>query len=256
MNLIEAIHLGLRRGYYQYKRFGESLEGFEHKMTEYLLTVFVAIEVNQCDFKSGTIYTKPEYPLWQFYTSAFPSVKLKSKTNIFDRSEFIRRKYIKKATKERIDIAILKGEVGHLRIIHGIELKAINSNYEGVIKDLKRLSESMITTDKSDSNSISSCYSGFIKSYKKVSSPIKKTELEKLRQRKLKEVEQILDTDFRNKKKYQKLTYTVHYSEIDSVSSEEYLGRSIGIPDELPDYSDAANNTGEVLGIVIEIQRT
>jgi hypothetical protein len=254
MSLIQAIHLGLRRGYYQYKQFGDSVEGFENKMTEYLLTVFVAIEIY--NIPGGAKQIKVEYPLWEFYMKAFPRIRYTSKEDLFNQSEYIKSEYQKTRTKQRIDIALMEMDPdNNLRSKHGIELKAINTNYNDEVKDLERLSGAMITTDRSDTNSIESCYSGFIKSYKSDNAPITSNELRTLKEAKLSEIESRVLELLRTNPRYQTLEYNVHSLNIDSVSAEQYLNSYSGQPDSQPDYSDGVENTGEVLGVVIEIKR-
>lgn len=258
-NIIETIHFGLRKGFNQLKQFENSFSGIENQMTEYLLTVFVGIELNAFPFPIRHAKVKLEYPLWQFYTKAFPSVKWNME-NIFETS-YIKREYKKKRTKQRIDIVILgQDNQDNERSYHAIELKAINTNNTGIINDLQRLSDSMITHDISDQNSIQSCYFGCIKAYKDDFKPINKDELERIRNEKVQEVESLINTNYKQEQKYSSLEYTVHHKDIDSVSTEDFLKSYEGIRDEFgeqvtPDYSDAVSETGEVLGIVIEIKR-
>ncbi len=256
MNIIEAIQLGLRRGYYQYKQLNDSPLGFEDKMTEYLLTVFVSIELNNITLKINQKKIKLEYPFWQFYTNAFPKIKQLNKKDLFNQSKFIRSEYQKKKTKQRIDIVVIgKDDDENERSFHGIELKAINTNYDGIVNDIKRLSKAMITTDLSDNNSIDFCFFGCIKSYKNNNHPITQTEIDEKRSALHDNIEKILDNKFRNKAKFNKLEYNIDYTEIASQSSEEYLNSYSGIPDTILDYHEAIEITGEAMGIVIEIKR-
>lgn len=258
-NIIETIHFGLRKGFNQLKQFENSFSGIETQMTEYLLTVFVGIELNAFPFQIRHAKVKLEYPLWQFYTKAFPSVKWNME-DIFE-SSYVKREYQKKRTKQRIDIVILgQDNQDNERSYHAIELKAINTNNAGINNDLQRLSDSMITNDVSDQNSIQSCYFGCIKAYKDDFQPINNDDLEKIRNERIQEVESIIDINYRQEKKYSSLEYVVHHKNINSVSTEDFLKSYEGIRDEfgekvIPDYSDAVTETGEVLGIVIEIKR-
>ncbi len=118
----------------------------------------------------------------------------------------------------------------------------------------------MITTDISDHNSIESCYFGCVKAYKDDLKPIGKQELEKVRNEKLNEIEALIDSNYRQKQEYSSLDYIVHPKDIDSVSTEDFLKSYEGVRDEFgdtlsPDYNVAVEETGEVLGIVVEIKR-
>ncbi len=255
MTIIEAIHLGLRRGYYQYKQLDDSPLGFEGKMTEYLLTVFVGIELNDAETTVNHKKIRLEYPLWQFYNNAFPKIRQLNKDDLFNQSDFIKSEYKKKNTKQRIDIAIIGKDVDdNERSYHGIELKAINTNYNGTLNDLQRLSNAMITNDVSDTNSITSCFFGCIKSYQNIGKPMSKNEIETSRKDVIKNIEDLLDTNFRSNTIYTRLDYKIYFEEINSQSSEEYLNSYSGKIDK-PAYDEAANNTGEAISIIIEIKR-
>lgn len=253
--LIDAIQLGLRRGYYHYKQIHDNYDGFEDKMTEYLLTVFVSIEISGFSFRQGRTRTRLEYPLWRFYTEAFPKIKYTNPDDLFKLNEHIIRQYKHEQTKQRIDITVFKEELDYIVSLHGIELKAINTSKDGIVKDLKRLSDSMITTDITGHNAIESCYSAFIKMYKNDGTPVTSTELKTMKNETEYWVEEILNNSYRNNKDYAGLEYHTNTVHIDTQSSEEYLESYKGIPDLEPEYSEAAENTGEVLGVVVEISR-
>jgi hypothetical protein len=255
MNLIETIQLGLRRGYYQNRQFNDGWEGFDDKMIEYLLTVYVAIELYDYTGFGKPTKIKLEYPLWQFYNRAFPENKWSNEMELFGSSEFLKREYKKKRSKHRIDIVVMNDDGKHLRSLHGIELKAINTYDGDTINDLNRLSNSMITVDHTDANSITSCYSAFIKFYRKQGAETSDAELQKMRNDTISEIERILDTQIRNKPEYANLIYTLYNTPIDSESSESYLKSYSGLPAEDRERPDLVSTTGEVLGVVIEISR-
>lgn len=255
MNLVETIQLGLRRGYYQNRQFNDDWEGFDNKMIEYLLTVYVAIELYDYTGFGKPTKIKLEYPLWEFYTRAFPENKWSNENELFETSEFLKREYKKKRSKHRIDITVMTDEGKNLRSLHGIELKAINTYDGDTVNDLNRLSNSMITIDPIEANSIVSCYSAFIKFYKKQDVETNEAELQKMRNDTINEIETVLNTQIRNKPEYANLVYTLYTTTIDSESSESYLKSYSGLPIEDRETPDLISNTGEVLGVVIEITR-
>jgi hypothetical protein len=257
-DLVDAIQLGLRRGYYQNRQFGNEWEGFDNKMIEYLLTVFVAIEVSDFNNYGQLCKIKLEYPLWMFYNNAFPESIWTNENDLFLASELLERKAPEDKSRKRIDIGIVyeehKATSTHIRSLHGIELKAIKQYYTEIKKDLDRLVGSMITTDSGtgEPSSISSCYSAFIKAYGLEPVMMTSTELAARKTAIVVEIDNILKV---YRVKYPTLNFEAHTESIDHESQESYLERYSGIPDIEVTAYDLEHLTGEVLGVVIEISR-
>ena len=258
-NIIKAIQLGLRRGYNQNLRFKNKFISFESKMTEYLLTVAVANELSEINDYGKLVSIEVEYSLYEFYNNAFPKAIWTNEDDLFASSEYLKREYEAGSSKKRIDIAVLyddnNGLINKYRSLHGVEIKSVNTHYSGIINDLGRLSDSMITDfDRTGSNSIQSCYSAFIKSYSDNSKPIYKSEIISNQKLIIEFLENMLDTNFRKNSKYNSLQYLIHKDNIDSTSFEEYIKQNKNIPD-FDLFWDPNSETGDVLGIVIEIKK-
>lgn len=259
MTIIDAIHLGLRRGYNRNLQFRNKWVAFEDRMTEYLLTIHVANELHEYTEFGELTSIELEYSLQAFYNNAFPEAIWTNENQLFMDSEYLRREYEASASQRRIDIAVMyddrSGIFSNYRSLHGVEIKAINTSYVGVLSDVGRLSESMITpADRTGTNSIVSCYSAFIKSYSNGKKPTRKTEIEGKRKQTLDRIEMNLKDQFRDNPKYEGLEYTIHPCAVDSSSFEEYYEHHKDIPDFDLGW-DPESETGEVLGVVIEITR-
>lgn len=258
-NIIKAIQLGLRRGYNQNLRFKNKFISFESKMTEYLLTVAVANELSEINNYGKLVNIEVEYSLCQFYNNAFPIGIWTNENDLFTSSEYIKREYEADPSKKRIDIAVMyddnNGLINKYRSLHGVEIKSVNTHYSGIINDLGRLSDSMITDfDRTGTNSIQSCYSAFIKSYSDNSKPTLKSEIENNCKKIINFLDKKLNEKFRNQKIYKSLSYSIHTENIDSSSFEEYYEQNKHIPDFEIGW-DPDSETGSVLGVIIEINR-
>lgn len=254
MTLVETIQLGLRKGYYQNRQFRGQWEGFDNKITEYLLTVLVAVAINKTQ---GFGQINLEYPIWCYYHEAFPAYKW-DWTDIFTSPVLQTRKLIRKRSKERIDIALSYNERGladGLRSIHGVELKGIDKEEKDIIKDLRRLSDSMITTDYGtmEENSIRSCYMAFIRTCGVEDRIVSDAELNQEKSLIVAEIDAYLNNTVR--KEYSVLDYALSVDSIDRESSESYMTGKLGIPELEVTEDDLKASTGEVVGIVIEITR-
>lgn len=239
--IIEAIHLGLRKGYLQNLEFRNKWIAFEDKMTEYLLTVAVAKQLHKLDCYKKNISIQIEYPLYKFYNNAFPEY-LES-DNIFAKNLLI-REYNTKNLEKRLDIAVMYEEknTGNYCSLHGLEIKAINIDYNRILKDVKRLANSMIKEkDITGPNSIKSCYAAFIKTFTSKNQQLFKSKIdEKIRQTQI-----ILNLRMKKfiecKENFLSLRFRIEYKEIET--------------NYLEDCHDEDTQTGSVLGIVIEITR-
>lgn len=252
--IIKSIHLGMRRGYYTNLEMKNSWVGFDKTMIEYLLTVFVAIELKDFQAFETNKEIKLEYPLFEFYNKAFPENKWTNENDLFKEKKLITRDFNEDPTKKRIDIAVMYHEpsiYGHYRSLHGIEIKAINGSNTTIIEDLHRLSKSMINKSSIDESSIQSCYSAFILSYSKSKETSTEKDLDSLKNSKLAIINEILKS---KRIEYSDLKFKLTQESIERDSYESYLEKNKGIPDF--DISwDPINETGEVLSVVIEITR-
>ncbi len=252
--MVETIQLGLRKGYYQNRQFRGQWEGFDNKITEYLLTVLVAVAINKTQ---GFGQINLEYPIWCYYQEAFPAYKW-DWTDIFTSPVLQTRTFFRKRSKERIDIALSHNERGlanGLRSIHGVELKGIDKEEKDIIIDLRRLSDSMMSTDYGtmEDNSIRSCYMAFIRTCGAEERIMSDAELTLEKTRIVAEINGFLNKTLR--KEYSALDYALFEESIDRESSESYMTGKLGIPELEVTEDDLKAGTGEVLGIVIEIIR-
>lgn len=259
LELVSAIQLGLRKGFNQNLQFRNKWTSFEDKMTEYLLTVFVALEINEF-FGNTLLYdVQLEYRLFEFYNNAFPQYRWKweNEEDLWSEKSFLIRDFNLDTSKKRIDIVVMyteNGIYGHYRSLHGIEIKAINQHLSKIELDVLRLSTSMISTATIDSNSIDSCFSAFIKLYKNKKSATTEADLSVMRNESEQEIKDLLDNKFRSMTEYDSLEYIIHSEKINSNSLESYYNSVKHIPDF--DLSwDPETETGEVMGFVIEITR-
>ncbi len=254
--LVKAIHLGLRKGFNQNLQFRNKWTSFEDRMTEYLLTVFVALEVRELIGNASEIDIQLEYRLFEFYNNAFPKIKWSNEEDIFAGANL--RRFSADSDKKRIDIAVMYNEKGlykNYRSLFGIEIKSINQHISNIEYDVLRLSQSMIHNDSIDSNSIDRCFSAFIKLYATGKKATTEENLNTARLKTKKEIDQLLDNKFRCIKDFNPLDYVIHCEEIYSNSLENYYNSVKHIPDF--DLSwDPESETGEVMGFVIEIKRT
>jgi len=257
--IIEAIHLGLRRGYNRKLEFRNKWTAFEGKMTEYLLTVSVANELHDLRTYGKNTAIELEYPLYQFYNNAFPEAIWTNQDDLFAEHEYLCREYSAEATKERMDITVMFEErinfSKNYRSLHGIEIKAINTGYGGVLKDIERLAQSMIENqDVTGENSIASCYSAFVKSYSNGTRPTLRAEIDHKKQEIQNQLDARLSNQIRNNQAYKDLEFNIIPKDIDCTPFEDYYEQNKHIPDFELGW-DPDSETGSILGVVIEIIR-
>lgn len=257
--IIDAIHLGLMRGYNRKLEFRNKWIAFEDKMTEYLLTVFVATELHKFSCYGKSTAIELEYPLYQFYNNAFPEAIWTNQEELFAEHKYLSREYSAEVTLERMDITVMYEEQINLtknyRSLHGIEVKAINTGYGGVMKDIERLAQSMVENqDVTGENSILSCYSAFVKSYSNGNRPTLQSEIDNKKQAIQKRLESRLNNQIRNNQTYKELEFNLITKDIDCTSFEDYYENNKHIPDFDIGWNPESE-TGNILGVVIEIIR-
>lgn len=147
---------GLEDAYFKDKALRESIIELQTSITEYLLTVHVAMRLLglQHPNPGGRFLTHIEYGATAFLNNAFERFKL---------NPYRRRRKHRALRTGRIDIAILE-LARHLsvRSVMGIELKGINPPMTKVDADIKRLAHAMGKHDRIGENSIRASFGAYV----------------------------------------------------------------------------------------------
>lgn len=149
-----------------------------------------------------------------------------------------------------VDIAIFE-ELGGLNLYtkHIIEIKSINTSWDGISKDFKRLVEYLLKKDRKGNyaNTIESCFLLFIRQTNAISSSQNKDTIEKWK----KDNKSLIERKLKNWKKElnAEIKYELFSSSISCCTQED-------LPDKLElDYHDVLEKTGISMAYCVKITR-
>jgi hypothetical protein len=249
--IINSVERGLLKGYKENLLFLYDFNSLVRNVREYLLTVNVAQELYKI---ANGHKIKLEYPIKKFYNNAFTEATLKG--DIFDLQFVSRSKNLspKKTESSKIDIAICyDSNEGFLsekeRSKVGIELKGINSSVNLIKKDLIRLCNAMILTDKISENSIVFCISGFIRRFDKDEKIIDEQFISFSKSKENEKWKKVFND---LGKTYNNLNFSIKEFDIERTTYEMI---EAGHKAMESDYYDIAIETGSVVGYIILIEK-
>lgn len=228
---------------------------FKSRMVEYLAVVNIAKLLMNWALPNY-LQVHLEYPLADFYNGAFPAIKWEAKT-IFDSNMILRKNHNPvNNVSARIDIAITSESTneGHYiqpnyKSLIGIEVKSISKQKSTILKDIDRLSQSLVLNDAIDKNNIQACYSLFYRrldNYKKVNS---KKELDVKKEKELKDWNLSLKDI---KQEYPRLNFTIEPIVVQESHIEDIINH---FPPEHFDYSEVAEKSGLIMCYLIKITK-
>lgn len=250
----DNIKIGLTKGYKQNLLLLSSYSSFIDQVREYLLTVNVAQQLLNWN-EQHSYKIQIEYPVFHFYNNAFIAYDWDVK-DIFDMAIIQRQTGHSPTDKlyQKIDIAITQVQNGsnastHERTLSGIELKGINKSQDEIIRDVKRMSNAMLHSDKISDNSIEFCFCGFLRRFDKEDEMVtddfiqqKTTEEQKRWDGICRDLMAIYPTlDLKTEK------FNIVNTPLADVADFHKKMDS--------DYSEVANDTGTVVGYILTIER-
>ena len=251
-DLESYIHKGMKNGYLDSARLLRIRNAFLCKIREEIINVNVAKALMEWD-KDYLYKIQFEYPILDFVPNAFPPTKMNIK-DIFNMETDYRKNSHANTDKrcKKIDLAITQ-EVGielagqYEQSLVGIELKGINIKTKAILKDISRICEAMGTDDPIGKNNIQFGFCGFIKLLQSKTITYEKQ---------FEEFVSKNEKDWSNhcrelESKYPLLGFTISVNEIQKTIFEEL---KITNPDDY-DFSEIAEMTGGVIGIVITVKK-
>lgn len=250
----ELIKKGAKKAYDENVMMCYEHTEFKSRMVEYLVVVNIAqLLMNWALPKYLQVHL--EYPLADFYNGAFPTLKWCG-NSIFDTQLFFRNEHNPEKNKSaRIDIAITSEPFneGHYvepsyKSLIGIEVKSISKQKDTILKDIRRLSNSLALNDEIDNNNIKACYSLFYRrldNYKHVNS---KKELDNKKENEINRWKLILNK-FRGE--FKSLDYLIEPIVVQESTVDDIINQ-FSNEDQL-DYAEVAEKSGLVMCYLIKI---
>jgi hypothetical protein len=244
-NLIEHIKQGIKNAYHENAVLKTSYKSFHGKIVEYLVTVNIAQQLIKWNAEENHLYSI----CLEFDVTEFAKNCLSTEIKIIDLwdSELLipDPDSTKISDSGRLDIAIFKEDN---RSYSAIEIKAINQGYVGIFADIERLINLVNIKDNNSDikNSVDECYSCFIKyigGSKKIS---KDSGLKSAATRILKDVRtKIANLIAGTVCKVEVFPFIITKSSLTDISENKLI----------EEYSEAAEETGLVFGVIIKISR-
>lgn len=249
----ELIKDGANRAYEENVIMCFDQTDFKSRMVEYLVVVNIAKLLMKWALPNN-LQVQLEYSLADFYNGAFQTIKWEGKS-IFDRKMIKRTDHNPPQNKSaRIDIAITSDSFNagiyikprYISLI-GIEIKSISNQKKTILKDIHRLSHSLVLNDAIGKNKIKACYSLFYRrldNYKKVNS---KEVLEVKKEREIEKWNSVLN---KIKNDYPSLNYILEPILVQESHVKDIINQ---FPTEHFDYSEVAEKSGLIMCYLIKI---
>lgn len=251
----EALINALNSGYSQLKSMSAEMNGFPESAIESLFSVVIAQTLLEwkSDNKEWDKYSiQLEQSAEDFKNKAFETYRFynKNQDDIFSGSSIINRKYHLPVRTGRIDVTVSERLPSHslerFRSFVGIETKAINPAWPEINSDMARLYDCLNATDQIGENNIQSCFICFLRRLDTPSKPMSLSQMSKSWERYQRE----LQDKILNEPQLKGIKYSIEKIDIDNYTSEQY---SKSVPEDWQEYADAAENTGAIVGVVIQI---
>lgn len=195
-----------------------------------------------------------EYPIRDYYNGAFQVFKWIG-NQLFNRKIVHRKDHNPKGNKKgRVDIAITKAPIRQGTFFNPsnislvcIEAKAINKTDKLIIKDVKRIANSLIISDDNFENHIVAGYNIF---FRRLDTPHKIVNSEDIKEKKNKSLTQWNKITDSLSKEFNKLEFSLRSVTLKEISFEEI--KDYYNP-EIYDYADVAVKTGAVVCYLLKI---
>lgn len=259
--MLQPIVKGVINAYKENEHLTKNYTGLQSRIIESLIVINVAQQLLSWDGDNKFVF-ELEYSVKDFFNGAFPIMSyIKGDTPITGKPIF-RRDHNpddNKDEQQQMDIAVLKNPSGSSsaafafpRLVskYGIEVKSINQAKSRILKDLNRLSSAMSEFDAVGENEIEMSYSVFLRRLDNVEAISTEEYIEKRRKKETKKW-------FNELKKlgisYPTLTFSL--TEVDCANQPENEFVQSEDPESCT-YEEVAEETGVVVGYVVEISRT
>lgn len=255
MSIREYIKKGHKNAYNQLFFLNPNGGDLHSRATEYLFTVNIIQELINWKIEVDDVYKEIwlEYNEKKFKKNCFPHIKINGE-DIFEQKLQVRKNHLAERSRQgRVDIAILQDSSGALegiRSVFAVEVKGINPNWASIKKDLNRLIGFLNATDPIGENSLKECFMIYSK---RLDTPNKIYSNKEYEQDKVRE-EDLMTSRISKFNGFEGVGLGVEIFDMTKNFIETYDGINYE-PYDQPDYSELANDTGAVVGVLLTLKR-